>query len=60
VFLYHLFGHMAWLRALENVVRSFSTSPFMGAVNTILAFGDHATPAFWLAAILMGAAYGYT
>jgi drug/metabolite transporter (DMT)-like permease len=33
----------------------FSTAPFMGAAIAILAFGDHATLAFWLAAILMGA-----
>lgn len=33
----------------------FSTAPFLGAAIAILAFGDHATLAFWLAAILMGA-----
>lgn len=33
----------------------FSTAPFLGAAIAILAFGDHATPMFWLAAILMGA-----
>lgn len=33
----------------------FSTAPFMGAVLAILAFGDHPSAAFWLAALLMGA-----
>lgn len=33
----------------------FSTAPFMGAAIAILAFGDHASPMFWLAAALMGA-----
>lgn len=33
----------------------FSTAPFMGAAIAILAFGDHASLMFWLAAILMGA-----
>lgn len=32
----------------------FSTAPFMGAAIAILAFGDHASWAFWLAAALMG------
>lgn len=32
----------------------FSTAPFMGAAIAILAFGDHASWLFWLAAILMG------
>lgn len=33
----------------------FSTAPFFGAAIAILAFGDHASPLFWLAALLMGA-----
>jgi len=33
----------------------FSTAPFMGAAIAILAFGDQASPMFWLAAALMGA-----
>ncbi|MDN5873076.1 MAG: EamA family transporter [Sinobacteraceae bacterium] len=33
----------------------FSTAPFFGAAIAILAFGAHTSPAFWLAALLMGA-----
>lgn len=33
----------------------FSTAPFLGAAIAILAFGEHASPMFWLAAALMGA-----
>lgn len=33
----------------------FSTAPFMGAAIAILAFGEHASAMFWLAALLMGA-----
>jgi drug/metabolite transporter (DMT)-like permease len=33
----------------------FSTAPFMGAAIAILAFGDHASPMFWIAAVLMAA-----
>jgi drug/metabolite transporter (DMT)-like permease len=33
----------------------FSTAPFLGAAIAILAFGDHASPVFWLAAGLMSA-----
>ena len=33
----------------------FSTAPFMGAAIAILAFGDQASPMFWLATALMGA-----
>ncbi|MGH8212172.1 MAG: EamA family transporter [Rhodanobacteraceae bacterium] len=33
----------------------FSTAPFMGAAIAILAFGDHVSFLFWLAAALMGA-----
>ncbi len=33
----------------------FSTAPFIGAAIAILAFGDHASRLFWLAAVLMGA-----
>jgi drug/metabolite transporter (DMT)-like permease len=33
----------------------FSTAPFFGAAIAILAFGDHASPVFWLAVVLMGA-----
>jgi drug/metabolite transporter (DMT)-like permease len=33
----------------------FSTAPFLGAAIAILAFGDHASLMFWLAAGLMGA-----
>ena len=32
----------------------FSTAPFLGAAIAILAFGDHASMPFWVAAILMG------
>ena len=32
----------------------FSTAPFIGAAIAILAFGDHASWMFWLAAALMG------
>jgi drug/metabolite transporter (DMT)-like permease len=32
----------------------FSTAPFMGAAVAIVAFGDHASPSFWIAALLMG------
>lgn len=33
----------------------FSTAPFIGAAIAILAFGEHASWMFWLAAVLMGA-----
>src|SRR5690348_5273369 len=33
----------------------FSTAPFLGAAIAILAFGDHASWLFWLAAVLTGA-----
>jgi drug/metabolite transporter (DMT)-like permease len=33
----------------------FSTAPFIGAAIAILAFGEHASWVFWLAAALMGA-----
>jgi drug/metabolite transporter (DMT)-like permease len=33
----------------------FSTAPFMGAAIAILAFGEHTSPTFWVAAVLMGA-----
>lgn len=33
----------------------FSTAPFIGAAIAILAFGEHASWVFWLAAVLMGA-----
>jgi len=33
----------------------FSTAPFIGAAIAILAFGEHASWMFWLAAALMGA-----
>ncbi|TAN03441.1 MAG: DMT family transporter [Rhodanobacteraceae bacterium] len=33
----------------------FSTAPFIGATIAILAFDDHASWLFWLAAVLMGA-----
>ena len=33
----------------------FSTAPFIGAAVAILAFGEHASWTFWLAAALMGA-----
>lgn len=33
----------------------FSTAPFMGAAIAIIAFGDHASLVFWIAAALMGA-----
>jgi len=33
----------------------FSTAPFIGAAIAILAFGEHASWTFWLAAALMGA-----
>ena len=32
----------------------FSTAPFLGAAVSILAFGEHPPPLFWLAAVLMG------
>jgi len=32
----------------------FSTAPFMGAALAVLAFGEHPSPMFWLAAALMG------
>lgn len=32
----------------------FSTAPFLGAGIAIIAFGEHASPMFWLAAALMG------
>lgn len=32
----------------------FSTAPFLGAAIAILAFGDHVSLTFWLAAMLMG------
>lgn len=32
----------------------FSTAPFLGAAIAILAFGEPASPTFWLAALLMG------
>lgn len=32
----------------------FSTAPFIGAAIAILAFGEHASPTFWVAAALMG------
>lgn len=32
----------------------FSTAPFLGAAIAILAFGEHPSPLFWLAAVLMG------
>lgn len=31
----------------------FSTAPFLGAAIAILAFGEHASPLFWIAAALM-------
>lgn len=33
----------------------FSTAPFMGAAIAIVAFGEHASPTFWVSAALMGA-----
>lgn len=33
----------------------FSTAPFLGAAIAVLAFGEHPSPLFWLAAVLMGA-----
>jgi drug/metabolite transporter (DMT)-like permease len=33
----------------------FSTAPFMGAAVAVLGFGEHPSPAFWLAAMLMAA-----
>lgn len=33
----------------------FSTAPFMGATIAVLAFGEHPSATFWLAAVLMGA-----
>lgn len=33
----------------------FSTAPFMGAAIAILAFGEHPSATFWVAALLMGA-----
>lgn len=33
----------------------FSTAPFMGAIIAILAFGEHPSAMFWVAAVLMGA-----
>jgi drug/metabolite transporter (DMT)-like permease len=33
----------------------FSTAPFMGAAIAVLAFGEHTSPTFWVAAVLMGA-----
>jgi drug/metabolite transporter (DMT)-like permease len=33
----------------------FSTAPFMGAAIAVLAFGEHPSPMFWLAAVLMAA-----
>ncbi len=32
----------------------FSTAPFLGAAIAILAFGEHPSPLFWLAALFMG------
>ena len=32
----------------------FSTAPFLGATIAILAFGEHASTLFWVAAVLMG------
>lgn len=32
----------------------FSTAPFLGAAIAILAFGEHPSPLFWPAALLMG------
>ena len=32
----------------------FSAAPFMGAAIAVLAFGEHPSPMFWLAAVLMG------
>jgi drug/metabolite transporter (DMT)-like permease len=31
----------------------FSTAPFMGAAIAVLAFGEHPSPALWVAAVLM-------
>jgi drug/metabolite transporter (DMT)-like permease len=33
----------------------FSTAPFLGAAIAVLAFGEHPSSLFWLAAVLMGA-----
>jgi drug/metabolite transporter (DMT)-like permease len=33
----------------------FSTAPFMGAAIAVLGFGDHPSPTFWVAAVLMAA-----
>ena len=33
----------------------FSTAPFMGAAIAVLGFGEHTSPTFWLAALLMAA-----
>ena len=33
----------------------FSTAPFLGAVIAVLGFGEHPSPLFWPAAVLMGA-----
>lgn len=33
----------------------FSTAPFLGAAIAVLAFGEHPSPLFWLAAVLMAA-----
>ena len=33
----------------------FSTAPFLGAAIAVFAFGEHPSPLFWLAAVLMGA-----
>jgi drug/metabolite transporter (DMT)-like permease len=33
----------------------FSTAPFMGAAIAVLTLGEHPSPTFWLAAVLMGA-----
>jgi drug/metabolite transporter (DMT)-like permease len=33
----------------------FSTAPFLGAAIAVLGFGEHSSPLFWLAALLMGA-----
>lgn len=33
----------------------FSTAPFLGAAIAVIAFGEHPSPLFWPAAVLMGA-----
>ena len=33
----------------------FSTAPFMGAAIAVIAFGEHPSATFWIAAVLMGA-----